>query len=291
DLDVLADITATGGDITLTGGGSRTLLAADLTTAGGDITINDSVLVSGSRTLDSGNGQTAATAGAIQITGPVGSVDAAGDTLTLDARGGTTDGTVTLLDDVGNPADTIGGSAALRLNGLTVFGSMATLAGVQLTGGDLAVTAGAITLTGATYQTQTTGDILLSGPVTVSAASASLTAAGNVSLSSTLQGSAGTEDVSVTAGGTATFTGAISMLNDLTVNADGTTTFSETVVLAGDLQTDTDGASGTTVVTADVTTSGQQVFADGVTLAGDITFTGVDTDADGEGVEFGSTLA
>src|SRR5690606_20747207 len=106
-------------------------------TSGGDIMINDSVLVSGNRMLDSGNSQTAASAGTIQITGPVGSVDGMGDSLTLDARGATTDGVVMLLGDVGNPADVIGGTAALALNGLTVLGNTAALAGVRLSGGDL----------------------------------------------------------------------------------------------------------------------------------------------------------
>ncbi|MEQ8426956.1 MAG: filamentous hemagglutinin N-terminal domain-containing protein [Gammaproteobacteria bacterium] len=164
DIDINSTITLanTGSDFNIEGAGDTTLLSGDITTNGGDIIIDDTVLVDGTRTLDSGNSATAAAAGLIQITGDIGSVDTTGDTLTLDARsvaiGGY--GTVDVIGDVG--AGTVNGAAANDLTGFTVFGNQVDVANIEVTSGNIALSAVTnIDLNGATYQTTTSGSITI----------------------------------------------------------------------------------------------------------------------------------
>ncbi|MEW4531554.1 hypothetical protein, partial [Maioricimonas sp. JC845] len=48
--------------------------------------------------------------------------------------------------------------------------------------------------------------------------------------------------------------------------------------------------SGTADLGGDVTTTGEQQYGGAVTLTGDVLLTGVDTDANGAGVEFAGTV-
>ncbi|WP_437205089.1 beta strand repeat-containing protein [Planctomicrobium sp. SH664] len=94
--------------------------------------------------------------------------------------------------------------------------------------------------------------------------------AGTVRFDSSLQGSPGTENLTVT-GADVTFTGGISTLTNLTVNASGQTLFASTVQLSGNLETD---AKGTTTLGGNVSTAGNQQFRDSVLLENNITLTG-----------------
>ncbi len=159
DIDIDNEIALTTADknFTIEGQGNTTLLSGDITTTGGDIVIMDSVLVDGNRTIDSGNGGTAATAGLIQITGAIGSVDTTGDILTITANG-TVDGDVDIQSTVGS--GTVNGAAANDLTGFTISAAnQVDVNNIEVTSGNIAITGTNIDLNGATYQTTTSGGI------------------------------------------------------------------------------------------------------------------------------------
>ncbi len=261
DIDINSTITLanTGSDFNIEGAGDTTLLSGDITTNGGDIIINDTVLVDGTRTLDSGNSATAAAAGLIQITGDIGSVDTTGDTLTLDARsvaiGGY--GAVDVVGDVG--AGTVNGAAANDLTGFTVFADQVDVANIEVTSGDIALSAVTnIDLNGATYQTTTSGSITIGAELGAGSGTIDLDQAGGLTTIQTAGGAG--DDITIESpirDGDAT---------QLTLNAG----------VGGDVTADTIGAI-TPIGTVDV--DGDQISLDIINVDnGDIFVTGNNID-------------
>lgn len=261
DIDINSTITIanSGSDFNIEGAGDTTLLSGDITTNGGDIIIDDTVLVDGTRTLDSGNSATAAAAGLIQITGDIGSVDTTGDTLTLDARsvaiGGY--GAVDVVGDVG--AGTVNGAAANDLTGFTVFGNQVDVASIEVTSGNIALSAIInIDLNGANYQTTTSGSITIGAELGAGSGTIDLDQAGGLTTIQTAGGAG--DDILIESpirDGDAT---------QLTLNSGAN----------GDVTADTIGAL-TAIGTVDV--DGNQISLDSINVDnGDIFVTGNNID-------------
>jgi len=287
-IDGAIDLSAVAGvGFAVTGAGDSTLLNADIITEGGAIVIADSVLVSGARTLDSGSGGAAATGGLIQITGPIGSDDTTGDTLTLDARGGA-DGAVDLEGAIGDAGDNVNGAPANDLTGFTVHGGQVDVAVVEVTGGAITVNGANIDLNGARYQTTTSGGIAFGGPVDVAAATVTVQTAGAspVSFSGAVNGTGGQGlEVDTSAGDGAVDFQSGADVNDLAsfmVSAGtGEVDLQSVTNIAGALQvTGGDGAPGGTVIDLEgssyASSGGMVTFTGDVNLASDVTVTSND---------------
>ena len=75
-------------------------------------------------------------------------------------------------------------------------------------------------------------------------------------------------------------TGDLTLGGDTDIDLNGTVTISTGSLTVGD----------PAHIAADITTAGEQLYGSPVVQTGSVTYTGVDTDADGEGVDFGSTV-
>ncbi|OGR07014.1 MAG: hypothetical protein A2520_10605, partial [Deltaproteobacteria bacterium RIFOXYD12_FULL_53_23] len=258
-------LTGSGDDLTIVGSGSTTFLNADISTVGGNVDITDTILVSGTRTISTGNG--AATGGDIILRQAIGSVDTSGDSLALDANGTGADGAVNVIGDIGDAADTVNGAAANDLTGFTVTNAAQVDLGiVEVTGGSIAVTGTNIDLNAATYKTTTSGSITFTGTVDLLGASPT---------TFTTQGGAGNN---------LTFNNAVDGGVDVVLDVTGTTTFNAAV---GSVTPIGDGTGAALTINSTGTTSFESTLAtaSGITSAngaGDITFKGDVTIAAGD---------
>ncbi|MDX2132091.1 MAG: filamentous hemagglutinin N-terminal domain-containing protein [Planctomycetota bacterium] len=115
-----------GGDVsfTVSGGTGSITLAGNITTRGGTVTMSGPVLVSGSRTIDTGDGA-ANNTGLISFSSTVGNVaGGAADTLTLTAGAGTGRSAVSVSGAIsGIEGLTISQATTLGTNGITMAGT------------------------------------------------------------------------------------------------------------------------------------------------------------------------
>ncbi len=283
DIDIDSNLTLTnsGSNLTIEGVGDTTLLSGDITTNGGDIIINDSVLVDGARTLDSSNGGAAATAGLIQITGPIGSLDTSGDTLTLtaDSTAGT-DGNIDVISDIGNVLTNVNGVAANDLNAFTATGAQIDVANIEVTSGNITITGSNIDLNGTTYLTTTSGAVSFTGVVDLTQTGGTTTvqtaggAGDNITFSSTINDdSAGDTALTLNAGAS----GNVSAGNIGGSVSPGTVDIDGAQIDVGDIS----------VEAADILVTGSNIDLNGAgytaNTSGQIVFTGP-VDLDGTGI-------
>jgi len=283
DLDVTAaTINLDAAALTVDDQGGNTIgfngavdLGADVTINAGGATGNNVTFagtVDGAQSLAVNSGGTVAFDGAIGGTTPLDSLTTdAGGLTALNGGAVTTSGAQTYNDAVNLGANTVlagttptfGATLTGNGNDLTLSFSGATLIdGAVITGVSDLISdgGGATSLQGviATTGTQTYDDnVTLAAATTVVSSGAG--AAGDVSFNGTVGGA-----------------------QDLAVNTAGTTTFDGAVNI-GNLTTDDAAGADTTVLGANVTTTGTQTYGDEVVLATDVTLAGT-------GAAFGSVL-
>jgi len=297
DNDIFVNSTITAGDnnLTLHATGNVNVNAAinmtsgNLTSSGVDFTGNSG----GTITTTGGNVDLSGHSGAVDIDAAInsgGSVDIAGssinvasnitgvgvtfaNTVTADGAGAQTfdAGTGALTaNGVINKATgdfTLGGDTDIDLNGAV------TISTGSLTVGDPAHIAADITTAGEQVYG---GSVVQTGSVTYTGVDTDADSEG-VDFGSTVDG--GGFNLTISGGGG--FAGAVSNVAALTADHLDT----ESTVSSG-----TVAVSYTSEIGGDVTTTGEQVYAGALTQTRNVTYTGADTDADGEGVDFGSTV-
>ncbi len=309
DVDIDSDITLANADsaFTIEGAGvadtTSTLLSGNITTNNGNIVIGNTILVDGVRTLDSSSSG-AGTAGFIQIDGQIGSVDTAGDTLTLDADA-VTDGAVNVVANIGDAGTNVNGAAANDLTGFTVVGNQVDLANVEVTSGNIAITGTDINLNGSTYQTTTSGSATFTGAVDLTQAGGTTTvqtaggAGDNITFSSTINDDVnGNTALTLNAGangnvstgniggsirpGTVDIDGATINIGDITVEAANILVTGTTINLNGSYNANTSGLM-TFTGPVNLTASGGVSFTTAGGAGDDISFTStVDDNAAGD---------
>jgi len=156
--------------------------------------------------------------------------------------------------------------------------------------GTITTTGGNVDLSGHTGAVDIDAAISSSGSVDIAGSS--------INVGSNITGAGVTFGNAVTADGAGSQifdagTGALTangMINkatgDLTLGADTDIDLNGTVTISTGSLTVGDPAH----IAADITTAGEQLYGGPVVQTGSVTYTGVDTDADGEGVDFGSTV-
>ncbi|MEW4531540.1 hypothetical protein, partial [Maioricimonas sp. JC845] len=162
-------------------------------------------------------------------------------------------------------AGAVTGVGALIADTLDADG-IVTAASVSVTG--TAELGGDVTTTG---QQEYAGAVTLTEAVVLTGVDTDMNGAG-VEFSSTVAG--GGNDLEVSGGGL--FASAVSGVEAFTADSLET----QSTLSAGSVS-----VTGAARIGDDVTTTAQQEFGGAVTLTGNVQFTGVDTDADGEGVE------
>lgn len=299
-------------------GGQTNINTGVINTNGATITFNDAVLLQQDVVI------TEAGTGNVTFNSTVDAADnAAGGTsdfgLTVNMTNGTP-GTVSFNGAVGSDAlgaqSDIDGLEFLIINGPVNLGANVTTTGIQdfndaaTINGNVTLNAGgnidfASTIDGTTdgvdnLVLNTTATTILTGAIGATVRLASLTT-----------NAGGTTRVgnNVTTTGNQTYNDAVILDNDTTLTG-GTVSFASTLdsdtgnnralTISGNLVTTgvvggTDAlasltVTGTTSLGNNVTTTGEQNYNGEVTLTGDTILTGVDTDADTQAIDFGSTV-
>ncbi len=257
-LDGAIDTTAAAvgaGHVTITST-FLTTLTKNITTSDGDITLNGFTRIDTSLTLQTDSGDVA-------INGALDSNELGGapiDGLTIIA----TLGNVTIQADVGT-----GATPGSDPDGLAFLDITA--------GGALSACGTWIIATSVTF----TSAVFLCGDL-------SITAAGDVTFEQTIDadGIAASTELTIQADNVTLMgtVGAVTPVESLVVTTTGTL-IAESTITAGTVH-----VTGTAELGGNVTTTGEQHYTGAVLLTNDVTFSAVDTDADGEGIDFGSAL-
>ena len=215
----VASITA-GGSVTIRAGG--TTLSGNVQTDGGAVTIDDTILINGTHTIDTEDGNDSA-AGTVTITGAIDALNGNADTLTVNAvSGGGADAAVDLQGAYGTGTVT---GAAGATGDLDIDGAQIDVDSIQVDDGPITLTATNIDLNGTTYHTTTSGSITFDGSVDLFANAGITTAGGSAAtFTGAVTGNGGTQtlNVNTSAGdGTTDFQGGANITNvgALTVDA------------------------------------------------------------------------
>ena len=185
-------------------GGSVQLFESQVTTAGGLVNVDGPVSIGGDVSIDTGNLQMADSAGRVQFFDDIQGDDASGDTLLIDARGSTLDGSVRLQGSVG-PSSAL--PNAVPLNGLTVRAGQIEVDTVGVLGGDIRLAANTVRLFGHEIVTESYGQIVVDGDVLLPLGDTRFSSAESVRFTSLITGQPGTRDLAVAAGANAIFEG------------------------------------------------------------------------------------
>ncbi len=272
-------------------GQSVQLVDSQLTTAGGLVNVVGPVQISGDVQVDSGNSQTADAGGRVQFFGTVQGQDAIGDTLRIDARGASLDGTVRIQRVAGASSAT---PNAIELNGLEILAGQIEVNSIGVLDGDVSLSAENVRLFGPEIRTSTTGEITVDGALLLPIDDTSISAAGRVQFSSTVKGQTGTQDLQVVAGTDALFDGPVLNVRNLDVSAQQFARFSGTVSLSGDFDVTADTIRIAANVNTTVSVPNGDVRLNGSTLVsvenGAVLMTGTATihiDAGGGVIDIG----
>jgi len=240
--------------------------------------------------------------------------------VTTNTSAGTEDGDITVVDPIsyGSPASNnltlqadndifVNSTITAGDNNLTLqaTGNVNVNAAINMTSGNLTSSGVDFTSNGGGTITTTGGNVDLSGHTGAVDIDAAINSGGSVDIAgSSINVGSNITGVGVTFGNTVTADGAGAQTFDAgagTLTASGAINKATgNLTLGGDTDVDLNGAvtilAGSLTVgdpahiAADVTTAGEQVYGGPVVQTGGVTYTGVDTDADGEGVDFGSTV-
>ena len=266
------DITKTGGNISFTGGSVTLGGAVNLSTGAdpvaGDVTLGSTFNNAQNLTVDAGGGNIAVNGiigggtplGAVSLTSTAAiniGADISGTALTFTGPVNLTAGPLTLTGTNVNFTSTLDGGQALTVNG----SGTTTFSGIV----------------GSTPLTSITTDA--AGTTAINTAAVTTSAAQNYNDNVTLGADA------VISGTAITFGGSIDNGQALTVNGSGVTTFSGIVGGTPLTSLTTDAAGSTVINTTSVTTSGDQVYNDPVTLNSNTSFSTTNNN-----VSFASTL-
>ena len=216
-------------------GQSVTLADATIRTAGGLVNVSGSAIVQGTVFIDSGNSRLADSAGRIQFFDEIESENATDDTLTIDARGASLDGTVRFQGDIGNTQDN---SSAQDLNALDVVASRIETESISVVDGDLRLEADTVRLFGNQFRSRGTGDVLVIGELLLPIGDSVITSENNVNLLGPVRGQVETQTLSVDAARDVRFDAAVSSIRNLNVTSGGLAEFRGEVTLAGDIEVD-----------------------------------------------------
>lgn len=257
-LDGAIDTTAAAvgaGHVTITST-FLTTLTKNITTSDGDITLNGFTRIDTSLTLQTDCGDVA-------INGALDSNELGGapiEGLTIIA----TLGKVTIQADLGT-----GATPGSDPDGLAFLDITA--------GGTLSACGTWIIATSVTF----TSAVFLCGDL-------SITSAGDVTFEQTIDadGVAASTELTIESDNVTLMgaVGAVTPVESLVVTTTGTL-IAQSTITAGTVH-----VTGTAELGGNVTTTGEQQYSGAVVLTNDVTFSSVDTDADSEGVDFGSTL-
>ncbi|MBI1346897.1 hypothetical protein GC163_11480 [bacterium] len=274
-VTLTADVTLTGTDNNTSGeaiefGSTLTGGNFDLTISGG-AAFADAVTGLGVFQADRIDTESTFAATSVTVTGTSDLGDDVTTTAFQDYQGNVTLTADVVLESTGDDqitlSGTVNGAFALNANtgGTTTF--------EEDVGGITALTSLMTDATGSTVidTANVKANVIDFGDAVTLDQSVTMTSTTSVTFQSTVEGNAGTEDLTVNSSGTVDFDDEISNLNDVTVNADGVTTFSGDIDIAGTLSTDANGT--TTIDTANIAADVID-FGDAVTLDQSVTMTG-----------------
>ncbi|HIK11702.1 MAG TPA: filamentous hemagglutinin N-terminal domain-containing protein, partial [Oscillatoriaceae cyanobacterium M33_DOE_052] len=286
-------VTEQGTAVTLQANNDITVNSAIITAAGGsggDLTLKAgrSIVVNADIITDNGNLSLLANDGTAN--GVVDEQRDSGNAQILAASG------VTLDAGSGNVAITLSDGSGLMNNGSgdvaiagNIIANQVTISNNGPSGGDVNLQSGTTINASQSLNIEATtgGNINVEGNFTLTAETLLDTSSGggNITSNGTLDGTAGSENLSVNAGsGDITFNDAVgntTALGNLTANSSSNTLFNNTVTA----QTVVTDAPGNTNVTANVTTTGIQTYNDAVTLGHSVTLT-----SDNSHITFNNTV-
>ena len=243
-------------------GPAISLSDASVITAGGDINVIGPTDINGTVLIDSGNLQSAPSAGQISFFGSIDGADAAGNQLAIDARA-STDGSVLLLASVGDASST---PSATQLSRLEVNAGQISARDITVSDSGIRLAAADINLLGTTLQTTAASDIIIDGRLLLPAADTRIVSGGSVQFTSENRGQSG-RSIEVTAASDILFSGPILDLQNVNVVAGGTLTIDADVQITGDLSTT---AIATEVSASSIASGGDTVFQNDVFFESDI---------------------
>ncbi|NND98328.1 MAG: hypothetical protein HKN47_13480 [Pirellulaceae bacterium] len=191
---------------------------ADLRTSGGNITVIGTSQIGATVRIDSGNQQLADAAGRVDFLGGIESRDGSNDRLEILARGAITDGTVQIQGSVGNTPTS---PAAMDLTELRIVAGVIDVRSIGVTDGPLELVAAQIDMSGPSWRTSGSGDVLIDGVLTLPTGNSEIRSAGSIGWTTELTGQTGTQNLNVVAQDDVVAQGPISNFVDLTVRASG----------------------------------------------------------------------
>lgn len=279
-LSVTGDLSVLGTDPAATislSSQSIAIDAATLTTAGGDISLLGAIRIDSTVRIDSAAVGTVGAGGDVQVVGSVAGTDSVDDRLQINSIGTASSGAVTLSGPVGA---TVAMPTRINLNELRVDGGAIELNSARVTSGDILLAGTSITLTGPELMTESAGVIRVDGPLGLPDGDVVINAAGDVDLDQ-VTGGAGTQNLSITAGGDIELGSIVTGVHDLSLAAVGR------VSMGGDLTVDGDfdviAGGGIESAATSVESIGRQTFRSDLTQS-------VDGVLRASGIEFGGSV-